>query len=239
MTANNGRCPRPSCTSARAAWPCKAATTPATHALQGRAELRALNPAALHTLLDAAPLSGQASADGDADGAVRFAADLRGATASTRAGQGNAKLRLEQLTLQGRWQGEQIDLARLQLNALQAQVTGQQLRINTAAPALQGRLQAQLPGATAQFDGQLAPHGGQGRISLRLADAQRAQRWLQALPGMGAVAEGWRLDGNAELQADWRGGWQSCSSNCRRPACWPATPAKGANTADGFELQAR
>jgi hypothetical protein len=89
-------------------------------------------------------LSGQASADGDADGAVRFAADLRGATAKRAQAKSTATLRLEQLTLQGRWQGEQIELTRLQLNALQAQVTGQQLRIHTA-PALQGRLQALRP----------------------------------------------------------------------------------------------
>lgn len=212
---------------------------PATHALQGRAELRALNPAALHTLLDAAPLSGQASADGNPDGAVRFAADLRGATAKRAQAKSTATLRLEQLTLQGRWQGEQIELTRLQLNALQAQVTGQQLRIHTAAPALQGRLQAQLPGATAQFDGQLAPHGGQGRISLRLADAQRTQRWLQALPGLGAVTEGWSLHGNAELQADWRGGWQTLQQQLQAAGLLAGAPAKGANTADGFELQAR
>lgn len=213
--------------------------TPATHALQGRAELRALSPAALHTLLDAAPLSGQASADGDADGAVRFAANLRGATPARTPAKATTKLRLEQLTLQGRWQGEQIDLARLQLNALQAQVTGQQLRINTAAPALQGQLQAQLPGASAQFDGQIAPHGGKGQLNMRLADAQRTQRWLQALPGMGAVAEGWRLDGNAELHADWRGGWQQLLQQLQTAGLLASDPSKDAKTQGDFELQAK
>ncbi|MBS0506209.1 MAG: translocation/assembly module TamB domain-containing protein [Proteobacteria bacterium] len=213
--------------------------TPATQALQGRAELRALNPAALHTLLDAAPVSGQASADGDADGAVRFSADLRGSQPARAPTKAATKLRLEQLTLQGRWHGEQIELARLQLAALQAQVTGQQLRISTAAPALQGRLQAQLPGATARFDGQIAPHGGQGQLGVRLADAQRAQRWLQALPGLGAVAQGWRLDGNAELQADWRGGWQTLQQQLQAAGLLAGEPGKNAKTPGDFELQAK
>lgn len=213
--------------------------TPATQALQGRAELRALNPAALHTLLDAAPLSGRASADGAADGAVRFTADLRSATPARAQAKATSVLRLEQLTVQGQWQGDQIDLARLQLNALQARLTGQRLRINTAALSLQGRLQAELPGASAQFDGQIVPHGGKGQLGLRLADAQRTQRWLQALPGMGAMAVGWSLDGNAELQADWRGGWQTLQQQLQGAGLLAAKPGKGAKPQGSFELQAR
>ncbi len=211
---------------------------PATQQLQGRAELRALNPAALHSQLDAAPLSGQASAEGQEGGAWRFAIDLR---AAAPAGKPQAKtaLRLDRLSTQGQWQDGRLTIARLQLAALQAQVNGQDLRINTATPGLQGRLQASLPGAQAQFDGQIEAHKGQGRLSLNLQDAQRTQRWLQALPGLANATAGWALDGNASLSADWRGGWQSAQRQLQEAGLLAGTAPKAAAGGAGFTLQAQ
>lgn len=222
------------------------AYTPATRALQGQAEVRTLNPAALHTLLDAAPVNGTASAesrDAAEGGAVRFSADLRAAgrpalTAAAKAG-APAPLRLDQLTVQGQWQGDQIDIARLQLDALRAQVRAQALRIDLAGPAVQGALQATLPGASAQFDGQLAPQRGNGTLALRMTDAQRAQRWLQGLPGVPAALAGWSLDGNATLAATWRGGWHDLQRQLQA-AGLPAGTAVAAGAApQRFDLQAQ
>lgn len=219
------------------------AYTPATRALQGKAEVRALNPAALHTLLDAAPVSGSASAESHdlAQGsAVRFSADLRAAGGPARVPRaGAAPLRLEQFALQGEWQGENIDIARLRLDALQAQVRAQALRIGLAGPSLQGQLQATLPGASAQFDGQLAPQRGSGTLALRVTDAQRTQRWLQTLPGLGAALADWSLDGNATLTTAWRGGWH----DLQRQLQATGLPGGGAVAADTtpqrFDLQAQ
>ena len=213
----------------------------ATQALQGQADLRALNPAALHTQLDAAPISGQASAQGQPDGAIRFAADLRAAAPARAAGAPakGAALRLDRLSTQGRWQDGQIILASLRLDALQAQINGQNLRIHPAAPALQGRLQAQLPGARVQFDGQIAPQAGQGRLALNLQDAQRTQRWLQALPGLSAATAGWGLDGQADLTASWRGGWQTLQRQLQTAGLLAGDAAKSTTGTDGFTLQAR
>jgi len=213
---------------------------PATQLLQGRAELRAINPAELHSQLDAAPLGGQISADDGSEGAVRFAIDLRAAAApQAKTGpraKGSAALRLDQLSAQGSWHDGQLAIARLQLNALQAQLQGRDLHIATAAPALQGRLQARLPGTTAQFDGQIAPHSGKGRLALDLQDAQRTQRWLQALPGMAQAAAGWALDGQASLNADWQGGWQSLQHQLQAAGLLPGDAPKPAQ--GGFALQA-
>lgn len=211
---------------------------PATQTLQGRARLRALNPAALHSLLDAAPLNGQISADGSDDGAVRFAIDLRAAAARATTSSG-AALRLDRLTAQGRWQDGRLAIARLQLNALQAQLQGQELHISTAAPSLQGRLQARLPGATAQFDGQIAPQSGKGRLALDLQDAQRSQRWLQALPGMAKAVTEWGLEGNAAFSADWQGGWQQLQRQLQAAGLLAGDGQKATAGDGGFALQAR
>ncbi|WP_404300312.1 translocation/assembly module TamB domain-containing protein [Alicycliphilus denitrificans] len=211
---------------------------PATQTLQGRAELRALNPAALHSLLDAAPLNGQISADGSDDGAVRFAVDLRAAAARATASSG-AALRLDRLTAQGQWQDGRLAIARLQLHALQARLQGQDLHISTAAPSLQGRLQASLPGATAQFDGQIAPQSGKGRLALDLQDAQRSQRWLQALPGMAGASAGWGLEGNAAFSADWQGGWQQLQRQLQAAGLLAGDGQKATAGDGGFALQAR
>ena len=52
------------------------------------------------------------------------------------------------------------------------------------------------------------------------------------------MTEGWSLHGNAELQTDWRGGWQTLQQQLQAAGLLAGAPAKGANTADGFELQA-
>ncbi|MBS0294309.1 MAG: translocation/assembly module TamB domain-containing protein [Proteobacteria bacterium] len=214
---------------------------PATHALQGRADVQALNPAALHTHLDAAPLSGTATADTHEDGAVRFATLLRAAagTAARAPAKGQAPLRVQQLAAQGRWQGEHLTLDRLLLDAQQAQLSAQALRIDMAAPALQGRLQARLPGAMAQFDGQIAPHVGQGQLSVQLADARRMQQWLAGLPGAPALPAGWSLDGNAEISAQWHGGWQQLQRQLQAAGLPAGAPVKAAAHAGDFTLQAR
>lgn len=215
--------------------------TPATRALQGSAQVRALDPAALHTQLDAAPLSGTASADTREDGAVRFAVQLR--AAGGRPARGTAKapapLRVQELAAQGLWQGDHIAIDRLLLDALQAQVRAQALRIDTANLSAQGRLQATLPGATAQFDGQVATQGGQGTLALRLADARRTQRWLDGLPGLSGALAGWSLDGSAELNAQWRGGWQTLQRQLQAAGIPAGAPVAAAAQGGGFTLQAR
>ena len=203
--------------------------TPATHALQGQVRVQALNPASVHTALDAAPLNGTASAEGQGDGAVRFTADLRAAAGPRRAG----ALRIERLAAQGTWQGERIDIARLDIDALQAQVRAQALRIGTASLSAQGRVQASVPGATAQADGSITPASGSGTLALRLADAQRAQRWLATLP---ITLPAWNLDGNAELNARWSGGWQTLQRQLHTAGLLKGNAPAGSGS---FTLQAQ
>jgi len=189
------------------------AFTPATGALEGQARLRNLRPDALHSRLDATPLSGTASAEGEQNGVIRFTADIRGAAAGTAATARNATrtapLRIDRLAAEGTWRADRLDLARLQLDALQAQVSARQVRVNLAEPSAQGQLQATLPGASAQLNGAMAPRTGAGTLDLRVADAQRLQRWLSTVPGAAGLLQGAVLEGSATLAARWNGGWQT------------------------------
>ncbi|BFO57202.1 translocation/assembly module TamB domain-containing protein [Acidovorax sacchari] len=232
------------------------AFTPATRALQGDLELRGVRPDAVLSTLDAAPLSGRArarsdgapAADNDAAPAplVRFSADIRSAGAAraprkggTSTAQAAPPLRIDRLATEGTWQGTLLTLAQLQMDALQVQASARQLRIDTAARSAQGQLQATLPGATAQVDGRIAPRAGAGTLDLRVADAQRVQRWIESVPGLGTALGGAALQGEARLDARWNGGWESLLGQLQA-AGLVAKPWAGAATTSGpFELQAR
>ncbi|AVO49962.1 DUF490 domain-containing protein [Melaminivora suipulveris] len=213
--------------------------TPATQALEGQARLANVNPAQLHTRLAPLPLSGTASASGNAagdDAAVRFAADLRAAGAPRRTGAADAAvLALQRLSTQGRWHGKRVDVTQLLVQAQGAEVRAQNLSIDTQALAASGRVQAELPGASAQASGEMAPASGAGTLAVRISDAQRVQRWLGDL---GVPAAGVSLDGRAQLDAQWRGGWQSAQRQLQAAGLLPAEGASAAKPGD-FSLQAQ
>ncbi|WP_312303867.1 translocation/assembly module TamB domain-containing protein [Pulveribacter sp.] len=212
--------------------------TPDSGTLQGQARVQGVDPAQLHTRLAPAPLTGTASASGSAQGgAVRFAADLRASAPRQRARGGNqpVPLLLQRLSAQGRWEGHSIELPELLLQAQGAQVRGSGLQIDTQALSARGRVQAEVPGATAQVDGQLAPASGGGTLTLRLANAARAQAWLAALP---VPLAGFSLDGNATLDAQWRGGWRSAQQQLQTAGLLPASQQPEARAGD-FTLQAQ
>ncbi|RYF26467.1 MAG: DUF490 domain-containing protein [Comamonadaceae bacterium] len=218
------------------------AFTPATKALQGSVQVRDLRPDLLYSTLDSAPLNGSAKAQGSADGAVRFNADIRStATRGTPAGRksGNAApLRIDRLQTEGSWHGDRIDLARLQLEALQAQVNARQVQINLDDTAAKGQLQATVPGATLQLDGSMAARSGSGTLELRMADAQRMQRWLESVPGLQTAFKGAALQGNAQLQTRWTGGWQNLQRQLQGAGLLAGAPGRQ-EAAGRFELQAR
>jgi len=215
--------------------------TPATQSLEAEARLAGVNPAQLYSRLAPAPLSGTASASGSASGdsAVRFAADLRAAPAPRRARAGKAgdlaAIALQRLATEGRWHEARVDIPRLLLQAEGAQVQAQQLQIDTRTLAVRGRMQAQVPGATLQTDGRMAPDDGAGTLALKLADAQRLQGWLAQV---GTPPLGLALDGRADLDAQWRGGWQSAQRQLQGAGLLAADASPATGPAGAFTLQA-
>ena len=187
-------------------------------AVEGTATVQALNLAALHTQLDAAPINGQLQAqmaDGDS-GAVRFSADLRASGASkahkahkaTKATK--APLRIQSVRASGQWQAPRLTLQQLDIDALQAQLRGDKIAITLGdALAVRGNLTLTVPGATARTTGQLEPANGAGELLLKVESAERVQTWLQSLPGLANALKGTVIQGQAQLDARWRGGLRS------------------------------
>lgn len=228
--------------------------TPATGAAEGQADLRNLRPDALHTALAAAPLGGRITAQGQADQAVRFTADIRATgnapaqpAASTAPAKGRKAtaplLRINTFTAQGQYLaqvgGGTVQLDKLLLDALQAKVEATQLRVAVGEQSAQGQLKATVPGATVNANGQIAPAKGAGELQVQLADAERTQAWLASLPGMADAAKGITAKGQAQLNARWTGGWQTAQRQIEAVMAGKALPPAGAAGKDAFTLQAR
>lgn len=230
--------------------------TPATGALEGQADLRALRPDALHTALAAPPLSGRIRAETQGT-AVRFNADIRATpgpaprTASTRSttrAAGPTPLRINTLSAQGNWQpptgaqgadtGGTLQLDRLLLDALQARAEATNLRIALGAQSAQGQLALTVPGATARASGQIAPQTGAGDLQVQWADADRTIQWLTTLPFVGAdlqqALKGATAKGAAQITARWKGGWQTAAQQLQAASTAKALPTGK----EPFELQA-
>ena len=193
----------------------------------GQAAVQQLNPARLHTSLDAAPLQGTLSAEAvpsEVEGqpsAVRFAVDLKAAAQ----GAGKA-LRLQTLSAHGQWSQPVLTLAQLQLEALQASVNGKAISYDIERQQAEGLLQLQVPGARLEASGRMGAKDGKGQAALQLASLEMLAQWLRKLPGVDDPLAGAQLAGKAGLQLDWRGGWGALAERLRA-APGDALPASG------------
>ncbi|MEC5213476.1 translocation and assembly module TamB [Polaromonas sp. CG_9.5] len=202
--------------------PATAEPTAPAQAWQLNATLKHINPAQLHTQLAPLPLDGRAEVNGQ--GAItRFDASVqtaRGAANAvkrpaprTHSGQNNLleQLRLRDASATGSWNAQQaggtLTLSALQVRTSDAELSGQ-LEVQPAQKGGQGKLALSAPGLEAKLNGEMRPTSGAGELSVRGRDAAQALRWLQKLPGMPASVLSASASGSAELQAQWKGGWQ-------------------------------
>ena len=161
---------------------------------------------AIHTQLAGAPVSGRASVEQKSDAALLFDVALQAqGQAGTAALQG---IRLDRAVAQGQWKDQILDLRTLRIEAAQASVQGQ-LQLRVADQAGSGDLRVVVPGGNAQVKGSIAPNTGNGEFKARIDDASVAQRWIERLPGLSKVFAGAAADGNVQLDASWKGGWQA------------------------------
>ncbi|WP_218240947.1 translocation/assembly module TamB domain-containing protein [Comamonas fluminis] len=189
---------------------------PSAQIFEGELKVKQLNPADLYSSLEAAPLDGSleahtltppvpvnpAEADEKPAMAVAFSADLHAAGKPT----GKA-LRIQTLATKGQWQTPLLQLETLKLDALQANIDAKAIEFNTETQQAKAQLKAMLPGAQLQLAGHMAPKDGQGNATLQLSSLNALTQWLGRLPGMKNPLGGARLDGAAQAQLDWRGGW--------------------------------
>ena len=212
--------------------------TVASSALEGSAQVQALNLSAVHTQLDATPINGQLQAQMD-DGSVRFNADLR---AAGRAPAGaKTALRIQSVRAKGQWKAPLLSLQQLDVDAVQAQLRGENIDITVGdALAVRGQIALSVPGASVRSKGQLEQANGAGELQLDLTSAERVQAWLASVPGLSGALQGHSLQGQAHLAARWRGGLRSLQQQLHSASgAAPVTPTTTATRGDTpFTLQA-
>ncbi|VTU40540.1 Autotransporter assembly factor TamB [Variovorax sp. PBS-H4] len=179
--------------------------SPAPAPWQARARVRGVRPAALHTELAGAPVSGSLTTEQRGD-ALLFDLSLQAeGGAGSKALKG---LRLDRAVARGQWQSEVLDLRTLRIDVANASLEGK-LQVRAAAQAGNGELKLVVPGGSAQLQGRIAPASGGGELRARIDEAATLQRWVENLPELSAVFAGSSAQGSAQLDASWKGGWQA------------------------------
>lgn len=171
---------------------------------QGQAQLRGINPAAIHSELAPARLDGRLSATA-AQQAIVFDAEIR-AAGPQPARSVLPALRLQNAAATGRWDGGWLNLKSFRLRTDDAQLQGQ-VDLQLATRFARGRLELTMPGGNAVASGQLGAQDGAGELNLRVSNATLASRWLIQLPEVPELFAG-TVAGSGELALQWQGGWQ-------------------------------
>lgn len=198
---------------------------PASQMFEGVARVQQLNPADLYSTLDAAPLQGTLSARADAARKVLFEADLKASGPTPRAG--GKSLRIQTLAAKGEWQQPVLSLAQLRVEALQAAIQASAVQYNVEQQDARARLKAEVPGAVLEANGQISPANGKGQAALQLQSAPALIAWAHSLPGVKEdLLGGAKLDGKAQLQLDWSGGYGNLLKRLQAAAGAPL-PASG------------
>lgn len=172
----------------------------------GQATVTGLNPAALHSRLAAASVSGSVRA-APADGGIRFQAKLSDTQKTSADTKRNTGLLLKYVEAQGLWKAPVLQLDTLDLQTRDGQLKGN-LTLDTTHLNARGNWTLQLPGATGSARFQMAQAQGDGELQLQTSDAALTHRWLSQWPGVPSDLAAAKLTGEATLKARWTGGWQ-------------------------------
>ena len=166
-------------------------------------KLANVDPGAIYAQLAHLPVNGVANVKGEGS-AIAFDVDLKSAGAATD--KAIAALALRSAIARGRWQGDMLSLATLDVRMSDAtvQASGD---VQPRAKSGSGRVSVDAPGLQLRFDGKIAEKSGTGKFDVRASDAAQALKWLARVPGVpqgtGAQVTGGRLD----AQVMWQGGW--------------------------------
>lgn len=204
--------------------------------LQAQATLAAINPAHLLSSLDSQGLSGTlevstqlpisppASAEPQPETATAIGEEAAPPASAPLAGPVDFAVHiqasdprhtqgLQSLQAQGQWLHEQLTVRDLELTAFQAQLRSPHLQWQQAEQRLHSPegIALSLPGASAHWQGSLGAHQGQGKLDIALQALPTLLAWAEKLPGQAPLKpalEGLNgLDGQAQAQLQWQGGW--------------------------------
>ncbi len=166
-----------------------------------------IDTAALDSRLERTILDGQLTAHQSAAGIAFKASVQPSAHAKPTGVVALTGLRIQSLDAQGLWRAPQLELTSVQLRTDDAQLQGN-LTLNATTLAVAGQLLLDLPGARAGVNGNMAKTQGQGDLTLRVSDSAKVMRWLRQLPGVSGAVGQLVAQGDAEITAQWQGGWQ-------------------------------
>ncbi|MEZ5637826.1 MAG: translocation/assembly module TamB domain-containing protein [Burkholderiaceae bacterium] len=182
---------------------------------QGLLQLQGINPALLHSRLEAVPLDGTLKARAQ-DKAVVFDLALQPAAGQPRASALRG-VRLRDATASGRWADGWVRLDQLQLRTAQASIDGK-VDVQLSRQSASGQLQLVAPGLRARLSGQFGASAGDGELTASVTDAAATRRWLARLPLVPAIVDDIDLQGSADIALRWNGGWDALQNPGRGPA---------------------
>ena len=178
-----------------------------------------VDPAALHTQLAAAPVSGRLDARQDG-AAIAFDVALQGSGKARKPAKASARthkaapIELRELLARGSWSNGHLSLPTLTARTADASLRGA-LEVAVATRAGSGRLDLQAPGLRGSAQGQLSETQGHGTLRVEGGDLALAEQWLRRLPGLDVVVKAPDIGGRATASLAWQGGWRDPAIQAR------------------------
>lgn len=188
--------------------------------------LRGIDPGKLHTQLAPFPIDGRATVSGEGT-AIDFDADLQaraqrqptsqsaGETPAQALARDLSALRLQSASAQGRWQDGLLRIAKLNVRATDAELTGTNMEVRTDSPSGKGQLQLSAPGTLIKLEGAAAERAGGGTLSAEVSNLARTFDWVKKLPGVPPELDEASATGQLNVIGSWQGGWTDPSVKLR------------------------
>lgn len=196
---------------------------PRTQALELRGELHRLPLVRLHGELAeqrVPDLDGTLAARGRLARGIDFDLDITSpGSASSAHGRPRSRWNVRAVQARGRWSPQRLELERVHLDAFQARLDANRLRITLpGAEGIEGIVSASAPGLSLELDAAMQPARGGGKLALQVASAERGLAWLRALPVVGKALPLLHAAGSTRVGAHWQGGWRQWQAALQRPA---------------------
>ena len=180
-----------------------------------QATLKNINPAKLHTQLAPLPIGGETTASSQGE-SINFSTRLQAVANTPRPARSSplAQLRLQSASASGSWNpllaGGTLTLSALRVRTDDAELAGQ-IEAQIVQPGGKGNLTFTAPGLSIAVQGEVREKTGGGDLDLRLRNAAETVAWAAKLPGLPPDVQSQlrnaAASGNAQLSAQWQGGW--------------------------------
>lgn len=145
------------------------------------------------------------------------------------------ELEIRELSTQGKWHNNCLELSQLRLQTNDGLLEGQS-SFDVVARLVKAQLSLKLPGLRASYKGFIAPLEGAGNLNIDITNAaktqQALQKWGQAVPELAAIFQAYQAAGSLQLDAQWQGGFEKISTAIAPPKASPAPVANSTKAKD-------